>query len=204
MGRPSALGGCLGCFMIAEILAPLVGNVSRSSAAERPNVLFIMTDQQFADAMSCRMGSQYLHTPAMDGLAKTGMVFTRAYTSNPLCMPARNSIFRGRYSHETKITKNAGPKLDPKEFVSMGSYFQAAGYETAYFGKWHLRYDPDDKQAHGFQTAQCLHGNGHDPEVGDLATKYVVGKVVFLAGGETIDAVDITDPHQRIYDITGE
>ncbi len=176
MERPSAIGRCLGCVLIAGILALLMGNVSRSSAAERPNVLFIMTDQQFADAMSCCMGSQYIHTPAMDGLARAGMMFTRAYAPNPLCMPARNSILTGRYSHETKITMNGGPKLDPEQFVSMGSYFQAAGYETAYFGKWHLRYDRDDKQAHGFQTAQCLYGNGHDSEVGDLAAEYVAGK----------------------------
>jgi len=194
MRRPSRVGGHLCCWMIAAVLAPLVGDVTPGSAAERPNVLFIMTDQQFADAMSCRMGSRYIHTPAMDGLAKTGMVFTRAYTANPLCMPARNSIFTGRYPHETKITKNAGPQLDPERFVNMGSYFQAAGYETAYFGKWHLRYDSKDKQAHGFQTAQCLYGNGHDGEVGDLAAEYVAGKNGVL-DAPFLAVVSLSNPH---------
>jgi arylsulfatase A-like enzyme len=64
---------------------------------KRPNILFIMTDQQFGDAMSCRMGKQYLSTPVMDDLAAGGMLFTRAYSANPLCMPLRNSLFTGRY-----------------------------------------------------------------------------------------------------------
>jgi len=194
MRRPTAVAAHLGWVIMVGILAPPMGSVKAAPAAERPNVLFIMTDQQFADAMSCRMGNQYIHTPAMDGLAKTGMMFTRAYTSNPLCMPARNSIFTGRYPHETKITKNGGPQLDPREFASMGSYFQAAGYETAYFGKWHLRYDPRDKQSHGFETAECLHGNGHDSEVGDLATKYVAGKSGDL-DAPFLAVVSLSNPH---------
>ena len=102
--------------------------------------MFIITDQQFADAMSCRMGEQFVHTPTMDQLAKTGMLFTRAYSPNPLCMPARNSMFTGRYPHETRVTQNAQPAggLNPNEFVCLGTYFRNAGYDAAYSGKWHL------------------------------------------------------------------
>ena len=131
------------------ILTPRVG---ASGSSARPNVLFIMTDQQFAEAMSCRMGRQLLSTPAMDSLAATGMVFTRAYTSNPLCMPARNSIFTGRYPHETGVTRNVAVKLDPVEFTCLGTYFRQAGYETAYYGKWHLSFPQKDVNAHGFTT----------------------------------------------------
>jgi len=52
-----------------------------------------MTDQQFAEAMSCCIGRDYLHTPNMDALAANGMRFPRAYTANPLCVPARTSMF---------------------------------------------------------------------------------------------------------------
>jgi arylsulfatase A-like enzyme len=109
--------------------AMLFAASERLTAADRPNILFIITDQQFADAMSCRMGNQYIHTPTMDGLAKTGTLFTRAYAPNPLCMPARNSIFTGRYPHETRVTKNGRPeggRLAP-EFVCMGTYLRDAG-----------------------------------------------------------------------------
>jgi arylsulfatase A-like enzyme len=124
-------------------------------AAAPPNVLFIMTDQQMADAMSFRQGDRYLRTPALDRLAARGTYFSRAYAPNPLCMPARNSIFTGRFPHETKISDNAdmrsGRTLDPTEFPTLGTTFERAGYRTAYFGKWHLSYDVKKPETHGFQ-----------------------------------------------------
>ena len=138
-----------GAALASAILTP---RVRASGSAARPNVLFVMTDQQFAEAMSCRMGQQFIHTPAMDSLAANGMVFTHAYTPNPLCMPARNSIFTGRYPHETGVTRNVAVKLDPAEFTCLGTYFRQAGYETAYYGKWHLSFPQKDVNAHGFAT----------------------------------------------------
>ena len=126
--------------LTALLLSPLAAlcAAEKKSDPAKPNVLFIITDQQFADAMSCRMGQSFIHTPAMDSLATNGMVFTRAYAANPLCMPSRNSMFTGRYPHETGVTKNAGARF---EFADLGTYFNKAGYETAYFGKRHLAFD---------------------------------------------------------------
>ena len=81
----------LACLALAASLAV--------ASAAPPNIVFIMTDQHSADALSCRMGDRYLKTPALDRLAARGTFFSRAYTPNPLCMPARNSIFTGRYPH---------------------------------------------------------------------------------------------------------
>ncbi len=124
-----------------------------NGSTQRPNILFIMTDQLFADVMSCRMGKEFIHTPAMDCLAEEGMLFTRAYSPNPLCMPARNSIFTGRYPHETGVSENAHPEGGQlaAEFVSMGTYLKNAGYKTAYSGKWHLCLDEKDPDTHGFE-----------------------------------------------------
>jgi choline-sulfatase len=143
-----------GCSALAgSILASdLMARGDPASPSSRPNVLFIMTDQQFADAMSCRMGKGLINTPAMDSLAANGMVFTRACTPNPLCMPARNSIFTGRYPHETGVTRNVAVNVDPAEFTCMGTYFRQAGYETAYHGKWHLSFNQKEVNAHGFET----------------------------------------------------
>ena len=144
-----------------------------ATAATQPNILFIMTDQQSADAMSCRMGDRYIKTPALDRLAARGTYFTKAYTPNPLCMPARNSIFTGRLPHETRVTDNSKITLDPAEFVTMGTYFSRAGYQTAYFGKWHLAYDEDATKTHGFGTLNT----GHiDADNAALATKFIAGK----------------------------
>ena len=131
---------------------------------QRPNILFIMTDQQFAEIMSCRMGNQYIHTPNMDQLAEEGMLFSRAYTANPLCMPARASIFTGRYPHETTVQKN-GDRMKVGEFPCIGAIFKNAGYDTGYFGKWHLSYDKDDAAIHGFNETGVLYGNGHDEAI---------------------------------------
>jgi choline-sulfatase len=123
----------------------LVASVAGGTAKPAPNVLVIMTDQQTADALSFRMGREYIHTPALDRLAARGTYFSRAYAPNPLCMPARNSSLTGRYPHETGITDNTAMydrrRLDPTEFVTLGTRFQRAGYRTGYFGKWHLAYD---------------------------------------------------------------
>jgi choline-sulfatase len=112
----------------------------------------IITDQQSADAMSAVMGTEYIHTPNMDALAANGMRFTRAYTPNPLCMPMRTSMFTGDYPHVTGIQTNGGEGFDPTQHVFMGKRFRDAGYETAYFGKWHIPLDEDAKDVHGFDT----------------------------------------------------
>ncbi|MBM4028518.1 MAG: sulfatase [Planctomycetes bacterium] len=122
------------------------------AAAKRPNVLVIMTDQQFADAMSCCIGRTHLHTPNMDSLAAEGVRFTRAYSANPLCVPLRTSLFTGRYPHETGIQTNEMKKLDPEQFVCMGRIFKAAGYETGFFGKWHMPFPVARTEEHGFDT----------------------------------------------------
>jgi arylsulfatase A-like enzyme len=140
-------------FLRALALASLCA----TGSAVQPNILFIMTDQHSADAMSFRTGDRYIKTPALDRLAARGTYFSKAYTPNPLCMPARNSIFTGRLPHETRITDNSKITLDPTEFVTMGTYFARAGYQTAYFGKWHLAYNEAASPTHGFQTLDTGH-----------------------------------------------
>ncbi|MHC4176165.1 MAG: sulfatase family protein [Planctomycetota bacterium] len=117
-----------------------------------PNVLVIITDQQFADAMSCSIGRRYIHTPNMDSLAAGGVRFTRAYCPNPLCVPSRASMFTGRYPHEVEIQTNTNQKIDPSEFTCMGRIFKAAGYDTGFFGKWHMPFREKGADEHGFDT----------------------------------------------------
>ena len=148
--------------------------VTIKSSTSKPNILFIMTDQQFAEVMSCRMGNQYINTPAMDSLAQNGMLFTKAYTANPLCMPARNSIFTGRYPHETTVQSNDNNyKLNPDNFPCMGTYFKNGGYDTGYVGKWHLSYSEYDKNAHGFDFTKVLYNKGHDDEIPARAIEFI-------------------------------
>jgi choline-sulfatase len=99
-----------------------------------------MTDQQFADALSCTMGGEHIRTPNIDGLAESGVLVTRAYCANPLCVPNRTTIFTGRYPHEHGKQINSTKAIDPKEFPNIGMLLRRAGYATGYFGKWHLPY----------------------------------------------------------------
>lgn len=125
---------------------------SSSRADKRPNILVIITDQQFADAMSCCIGTDYINTPNMDTLAVGGMRFTRAYCENPLCVPSRTSMFTGHYLHETGIQTNTNEKIDPDKFICMGRIFKEAGYDTGFFGKWHMPFKEANKNEHGFDT----------------------------------------------------
>ena len=162
---------------VSVAVLSLPGRYAFTREADKPNILFIMTDQQFADIMSCRMGKKYINTPAMDSLAENGMLFTEAYTANPLCVPARNSIFSGRYPHETGCQRNGQTirksEFDHKEFPCMGTYFKNAGYDTGYVGKWHLWYESENKKSHGFDLTAVLHGKGHDDEIPAPAVEFM-------------------------------
>jgi choline-sulfatase len=131
-------------------------------AQQKPNVLFIMTDELSAETMSLNLGSKFIKTPNIDYLATHGVRFTNAYCANPLCVPSRSSIFTGRYPHELGIQNNDDTLIDPITFPSMGTIFKNAGYETGYIGKWHLPYDRNKDDTHGFTYMSNKKGNGTD------------------------------------------
>jgi uncharacterized sulfatase len=101
----------------------------------RPNFVFIMTDTQATNVISA-YGHPDLETPNIDSLASTGTKFTRAYTTCPLCGPARAAIFTGIYSHTAGTWTNNLALGD--NVITMGRRFRDGGYRTAYVGKWHL------------------------------------------------------------------
>jgi choline-sulfatase len=111
--------------------------LSSAAAGERPNILYIMTDQQHAGMMSCT-GNRWVKTPAMDSLAAKGVRFELAYSSNPVCMPARTSMMTGRFPSHFNM-RNNGPADVPKEALAgaLGHLFRSAGYETVFGGKTH-------------------------------------------------------------------
>jgi choline-sulfatase len=154
----------------------LNGSLAQASQGDdRPNVLLIMTDQHFADAMSCRMGNQYISTPAMDRLAGDGMLFSRAYCPNPICVPSRTSMFTGRYPHETGVQDNGKYRPDPAKFPTLGTVFQQAGYDTGYVGKWHLPF-PSGAGQSGFNYSRNRHNKGYDDETPPLVRDFLKTK----------------------------
>ena len=127
--------GSLGAGAAALATRGLAHAAQRKPAARRPNVLFIMTDQQTLRAMSA-YGNPYLQTPHMDSLAASGVRFERSYCTAPVCGPARSSLITSRMPHVTGVDIN-GRTPDPS-IPNMGQIFRQAGYTTAWAGKWHL------------------------------------------------------------------
>ncbi|MFW5803233.1 MAG: sulfatase, partial [Verrucomicrobiota bacterium] len=120
---------------------------------DQPNILFIFTDQQCADMLSCA-GNGDLATPNLDRLASRGTRFERAYCAQPLCVPSRGAMSTGRYPHEIGVPFNYHPhERSADESISwVGELLRQAGYETAYFGKWHQPIHPDKIDIHGWET----------------------------------------------------
>lgn len=161
-------------FVLADLLlAPLPALLAAdSSTRNKPNILFIMTDQQTVSALSCA-GNPYVKTPNLDRLAARGVRFTQSYASNPLCVPSRAGLFSSRMPHEIGVYGNTmDAELGNKGVPTMGELFQAAGYETAYAGKWHVHapfpaYMPKAKVP-GFTV---LPQGGKDPKKIDKKTE---------------------------------
>jgi uncharacterized sulfatase len=115
----------------------------------RPNIVLIMTDTQATNMIGC-YGRPELQTPHIDSLAQTGMKFNQAYTTCPVCTPARAGLFTGMYPHTAGPWTNNLPL--GSNVLTMGQRFQDGGYRSAYIGKWHL--DGHDY----FGTGQCPPG----------------------------------------------
>lgn len=112
---------------------------------KKPNIIYLYTDQQSASMMSCA-GNDYLKTPAMDYLAENGTRFTRAYTTNPVCAPARVSLmsgqfpglfsdFLGKQVRENDGAMNIAGIASGIQKTTLGSYMQQSGYDLYYGGK---------------------------------------------------------------------
>ncbi len=141
MNQEKSKGSCvtrrdfLRCSAAVAGVASLHAPGTFAETPDKPNILFIMTDQQTASAMSCA-GNPYLRTPALDALAARGVRFERAYVTQPLCMPCRSSLQTGLYPHENGVVCNG---LDIQgDFPMLGTMMADAGYENTYIGKWHV------------------------------------------------------------------
>jgi len=110
-------------------------------AAERPNIVFILVDDHAVRAVSA-YGDSLVQTPNIDRIAAGGIRFDRAYVGNAICGPSRATLFTGLHSHANGFYTNewSGPFDDSQQ--TFPKLLQAAGYQTAVIGKWHLYSDP--------------------------------------------------------------
>jgi arylsulfatase A-like enzyme len=121
--------------------------------AKIKNVLFIMCDQLRADHLSCA-GHPRLKTPAIDGLAKKGVLFPRAYVQSGVCGPSRMSYYTGRYMFSHGATWNRVP-LSLRE-KTIGDYLTPAGIKVALAGKTHVLPDQDALERYGIEGSSAI------------------------------------------------
>lgn len=137
-----------------KTIYPIIACLSLPSISEAqetpPNILVIITDQHSGPVMTQR-GYSHIKTPGIDKLAEQGVTFTRGYCAYPVSMSSRRSMMTGIMP---------GICSDVTAYPSIGKTLNTAGYETGYFGKWHVgSTDIDEvKDWHGFETYE----DGHD------------------------------------------
>jgi arylsulfatase A-like enzyme len=108
-------------------------------AADRPNLVVLMTDDQRFDAMSCA-GNTVLKTPNMDRIAAEGVRFRNMFVTNSLCSPSRATLMTGLYSHSHGVRDNSAGRPDvPPSIPFVSDLLREAGYEVAFCGKSHAK-----------------------------------------------------------------
>ncbi|MEO6613313.1 MAG: sulfatase [Chitinophagaceae bacterium] len=123
-----------------------------SLAQQRPNIIYIMSDDHDADAISA-YNKKFINTPNLDRIAKEGMLFKRNFVNNSICGPVRATLITGQHSHKNGMKDNR-TRFDSSK-LTMPKIFQQNGYQTAIVGKWHLVSYPT-----GFDYWKILPGQG--------------------------------------------
>jgi len=146
MNRFRHLWWALGA-ILAGLAPPAASEGAEPSAQRRPNVIFVLTDDQgWGDAAA--WGHPYIKTPNLDRITREGLRVSQFYAANPVCSPSRTAFMTGRYparfrihghfaTHELNEARAMPDWLDPQT-PTITRQFQAAGYATGHFGKWHL------------------------------------------------------------------
>ncbi len=143
----------------------------------RPNIIFIMSDDHAAHAISA-YGSAINSTPHIDRIADEGARFDNCFCTNSICAPSRATILSGMHSHLNGVLTLADPFDGRQE--TFPKLLQQSGYQTAIFGKWHLGHG-DTADPTGFDRWAVLPGQGryHDPEF------FVMGERITFEGYAT-------------------
>lgn len=120
----------------------------------RPNILFILTDDHAVQALGSGSHDSPVPLPQFQKLASQGMVFDRSFCTNSICGPSRASILTGRHSHKNGYVFNGQKPFDGNQ-PTYPKMLKKAGYQTGYFGKWHLDSNPT-----GFDQWEILPNQG--------------------------------------------
>ena len=137
--------------LVFGLFSANAANDVRHNSEVKPNVIIVVIDDMGWEQLGC-YGSSFYRSPNIDKLAKSGVLFTNAYASAPVCSPTRAALMTGKYParlHLTDFIPGSDPKdktlltpdwqkFLPLEETTIAELLKAEGYKTAIFGKWHL------------------------------------------------------------------
>lgn len=155
----------------------------------RPNIVFILVDDLRWDELGIA-GHPYLKTPNIDRLGREGAFFPNAFMTTPLCSPSRAGFLTGQYPHTHGIIVNVDRSAASHRLVTFPLLLKKAGYETAFFGKWHM--GNDDTPRPGFDRWVSFKGQGsyRDPEFNiDGVSIRGSGYITDLLNGHAVDFI---------------
>lgn len=172
-----------------------------SSYAQRPkNIIFILSDDHRYDYMSFHPESpEFLNTPGMDRMADEGAHLANAFVSTSLSSPSRASILTGQYPFRHGVVDNSN--VMPEGTPLFSEALQEAGYQTGYFGKWHIGHDHDNPKP-GFDRWVSFRGQGvyYNPTLNiDGERQQFEGYITDLLTDYTIEWLDEIDRDQPFF-----
>ncbi len=160
---------------LARWSAVLLAGVSASftSAAEQPNLIFILADDLGYGELGC-YGQTLIATPELDRMAEEGMRFTQFYAGSTVCAPSRSVLMTGQHTGHTRVRGNAGGRHGAQTLqsddVTIARVLQQRGYRTGLVGKWGLGLldEPGEPRSQGFDAyfgyLHQAHAHNHFPD----------------------------------------
>lgn len=147
-------------FSRRQFLTSTLAAAAAQSRSRRPNVVFVLTDDQGYGDFSL-YGNPHLKTPKCDAIGREGVQFSQFQVS-PVCSPTRSSLMTGRYNYRTGVVDTfLGRSLMYPDEVTIAEILRDAGYRTGIFGKWHLGDNyPMRAMDQGFEEALVIKGGG--------------------------------------------
>lgn len=168
------------CTLLLAALALLAGR--SAFAADRPNILFIYTDDHSYRTLSCYEDAEpWARTPNMDRLAQRGVRFTHAYIGT-WCMPSRVTMLTGLHQYGAQTMRMdgeyPGSEYDPEQCPFWPAVFRQEGYHTAHIGKWHSGRDAGYGRDWDYQIVW------NRPKHPDNAPNYYYDQLISINGAE--------------------